>query len=358
MCQLCTLTKTMSEDALAERFIGMMNSSALALMLSIGHRTGLFDSLQTGRRYTSDELAQATGLNERYIREWFGALTTARILAHDPVEMTYWLPAEHANLLTRAAGPNNFAGIAQWLAVLGSVEDDIVQCFRKGGGVPYSRFNRFHEVMAEESNNTTVGALDEHILTLDPTLTARLEQGIDVLDLGCGRGLALVHMAQRFPKSRFVGIDFAEDAVAFARRNAQLKGLTNLVFEAMDAAKLHAENSFDFITTFDAIHDQARPDLVLGNIRRALRPGGLYLMQDIKARTAHADNMDSPLATFMYTISMMHCMTVSLSAGGMGLGAAWGREKALSMLTEAGFPHVKVEELPHDIINYYYLCRH
>lgn len=357
MCQICTLTNALSEDALSEKLLGMMNTTGLALMLSIGHRTGLFDSLQSGKRFTARELAFTTGLNERYIREWFGALTVGQILAHDPVEGTYWLPTEHANLLTRAAGPNNFASMFQWISVLAGVEDDIVECFRNGGGVPYSRFTRFHEVMAEESTNTVVAALGEHILRLDPGLVGRLEQGIDVLDLGCGRGLALAKMAAMFPKSRFTGIDFSEDAIGFARRNARMQGLDNVSFEVADAAKYAAENAFDLVTTFDAVHDQARPDLVLANIRRTLRPGGLYLMQDIKAATPHAGNMDNPLGTFMYTISMMHCMTVSLHAGGMGLGAAWGKEKALEMLAEAGFTSVTVEELPHDIMNYYYLCR-
>lgn len=348
----------MDAEAFSGRLLNTLNSGGIALLLSIGHRTGLFDALEDGTHYTTDELAKLTGLNERYIREWLGGLTTAQITAHDPVEMTYWLPKEYAGFLTRSASPNNFASFFQFLAVLGSVEDDIVECFKKGGGVPYSRFKRFHDVMAEESQQTVVAGLDEHILHLDPTLTAKLGEGIDVLDLGCGRGLALAHLARRFPFSRFTGIDFSEEAIEYARRNAQMQGLSNLKFEVVDAAKFYRPAKYDFIATFDAIHDQVRPDLVLENIHKALRPGGLYLMADISGSSHHAQNLEHPIGPWIYTISLMHCMTVSLSAGGMGLGAAWGREKALEMLADAGFTNVKVESLPHDVINSYYLCRH
>jgi 2-polyprenyl-3-methyl-5-hydroxy-6-metoxy-1,4-benzoquinol methylase len=245
----------------------------------------------------------------------------------------------------------------QWISVLGFVEDNVVGAFRHGKGVPYSAYNRFHEVMAEESAQTTVAGLFEHILPMVPGLVEKLQSGIDVLDLGCGAGWGLMAMAEEYASSRFTGYDFSEQAIQSARDLARQRRQNNVHFEVVDAAAVKDLRAFDLVTAFDAIHDQAKPDVVLRNIRNALRPSGTFLMQDILAHTHHHQNMDNPLAPFIYTISCMHCMSVSLANNGMGLGAAWGKEKALAMLKEAGFGDVRVNKLPHDIMNYYYVAR-
>jgi SAM-dependent methyltransferase len=340
----------------AERMLGLFNDAALTLMVSIGHRTGLFDKMADLDPSTSSEIAEATGLSERYVREWLGAMTTGGIVQHNPSTHRYWLPAERAALLTRAASPNNLASVAQWFAVLGCVEDKVVDAFTHGKGVPYSAYGRFHEVMAEESGQTVVAALEEHILPLVPGLIEKLERGIDVVDVGCGRGKALLLLAERFPRSRFTGIDFSQEAMKAATAEAAERGLNNLTFQCSDAAKWDAREAFDLVLAFDAIHDQPAPARVLENIRRAVRPDGLFLMQDIAAASCVHGNMNHPVGPFIYTISCMHCMSVSLAGGGPGLGAAWGKELALQMLGDAGFDNVRVEQLPHDIINYYYVA--
>jgi 2-polyprenyl-3-methyl-5-hydroxy-6-metoxy-1,4-benzoquinol methylase len=284
-------------------------------------------------------------------------MVTGGIVEYDPADETYALPPEHATLLTRAGKPANFAATMQWLSVLGHVEDDIVECFRQGGGVHYEKFHRFHEVMAEESAQTVVAALREHILPLGDGLTEKLEHGIDVLDIGCGSGRAVCLTAADYPRSRFVGYDLCEDAIAAARDQARREGLANVRFEARDVSRLGESQRFDLITAFDAIHDQAKPDVVLREIVTALRPGGTFLMQDILASSRLEQNLGNPLAPFLYTISTMHCMSVSLAQGGAGLGTCWGRELAEKMLCDAGFRDTRVEKLPHDEMNYYYIAR-
>ena len=344
-------------DAFAERLVKMMTEGGLAFMLSIGHRTGLFDALAEFQPSTSHEIAERAGLNERYVREWLGAMVTGRIVNYDPTNQTYELPAEHAAILTRASKPTNFASMMQMLAVLGRVEDKIVEAFHNGGGVHYEEFHRFHEVMAEESGQTVVAALLEHILPLADELKESLERGIDVLDIGCGSGRAVCLLAAEFPHSRFVGYDLCEDAVAVGRAQAQRDGLTNVRFETRDVSNLEESQKFDLITAFDAIHDQAKPDIVLREITSALRPSGTFLMQDILASSYLEKNLENPLAPFLYTISTMHCMTVSLAQGGAGLGTCWGRELAEKMLQDAGLRDIRVERLPHDEMNYYYIAR-
>jgi 2-polyprenyl-3-methyl-5-hydroxy-6-metoxy-1,4-benzoquinol methylase len=343
-------------EAFAERMVGVLNEGALALMTSIGHRTGLFDAMAGLPPSTSEEIADAAGLNERYVREWLGAMVVGKIVEHYPEEGTYQLPQEHAAFLTRAASPDNIAAFAQYVPLLGSVEDEIVESFKHGGGVPYSAFPRFHEVMAEDSGQTVLPALKDHILPLVEGLTERLENGIDVLDVGCGSGRALNLMARTFPNSHFVGYDLSEEAIARARAEAEEQGTTNARFEVKDAAKLDEKARYDLITTFDAVHDQADPAAVLKGIANALKGDGVYLMQDIAGSSHHHNNLDHPIGPFLYTISCMHCMTVSLAQGGAGLGAMWGEEKAKEMLKEAGFKEVEIKQLPHDFQNYYYIA--
>lgn len=359
MCTTCTPAayEQATADAFSQRMADTLNSAAVAMMLSAGHRTGLLDAMADGEPRTSADLAAKAGLSERYVREWLAALTCGKVVQYDADLRVYRLPPEHAAFLTRAATPNNMAAAMQWVAVLGDAETDVVEAFRHGRGVPYAAYPRFHEVMEEESGQTSLAGLDQHIVPLVPGLESALGRGIDAADVGCGRGRVVLHLAQRFPNSRFTGIDFSAEAVADARREADRRGLRNAEFEVQDAANWSRPRSFDWVMTFDAVHDQADPAAVLENIHRCLRPGGVYLMQDIAASSRLEENLDHPMGPFVYTISCMHCMSVSLAAGGAGLGAAWGRQTALEMLGDAGFRDIRVERLPHDAQNDYFVCR-
>lgn len=350
------------DQAKAEAFAGKMleaiNGGSVALMTSIGHRTGLFDTMARLEPSTVAEIAEAAKLNERYVKEWLGAMVTGGVVEYTKRDDKYSLPQEHAAFLTRAASPNNMAVTTQFFSVMGSVEDLIVDCFRQGGGVPYSAYARFHEVMAEESSQTVLSALLDSILPLaGDTIIEQLREGIDVVDVGCGSGRALCLMAEKFPRSRFTGYDLSEEGVGRARREAQAKGLSNLRFEVRDVSSLDGSEKFDLITAFDAIHDQAQPAKVLQGIAECLKPGGVFLMQDIAGSSHVHKNMEHPIGPFGYTISCMHCMTVSLAQGGDGLGAMWGEELAEKMLKDAGFANVSISKLSHDIINVYYVAR-
>lgn len=351
------LIDEVKSEQFAERMMTILNHGALNLMISIGYRTGLFDVMSELPASTSEEIAKAAGLNERYVREWLGAMVTGGIIDHYHEKKSYSLPEEHAVWLTRKAVPNNIAVTTQWISLLGSVEDKIVECFKNGGGVPYEAFERFHEVMSDESYQTVIVPLLDQTLPLIEGIKERLEEGINVLDVGCGSGFALVHMAREFPNSRFTGYDISEEAIDRGTAHAAQYGLTNVTLIAKDVAEFDDVQKYDLITTFDAIHDQADPDRVLSNINRALKDDGVYLMQDIAGSSHVHNNMDHPLAPLLYTTSCMHCMTVSLSQNGKGLGAMWGKELATDMVKNAGFTQVEIKEQPHDPINYYYILR-
>ena len=284
-------------------------------------------------------------------------MVAGRIVEYDRSNRTYLLPPEHAASLTKRAGSGNLATVMQAVSCFGSVEQGIVECFLKGGGLPYSAYSRFHQMMAEGSGQTFDETLLDRTLPAITGLVDRLAEGIDVLDVGCGSGHAINLMARQFPRSRLTGSDFSADAIAAARKEAGGWNLSNARFEVQDAAVLAERDAYDFITTFDTIHDQAQPAKVLAAIAAALRSDGTYLMVDIDASSDLADNLFRPLAPFLYGVSTMHCLSVSLGLNGAGLGAMWGEQKARQMLADAGFSRVEVQRVPGDFFNSYYIAK-
>ncbi|RDY58647.1 class I SAM-dependent methyltransferase [Flagellimonas nanhaiensis] len=359
MCNSC-LPRIPSDvdkmEAFAGQMISMLNQSALGNMVSIGHRTSLFDVLDTLEAATSTQIAKSAGLNERYVREWLGAMVSGKIVDYDPENNTYMLPAENALFLTRKSNEKNMAAIASILPIWSSVEDKIVGCFEKGGGVPYSEYGRFYEVMGEISNANVGVNLIDNILTKKPELMYQLKNGISVLDIGCGDGKILMELAKAFPNSQFTGIDLCKAPVESAKSHSAALKLNNIEFLEGDVLQHDFKSKFDFITTFDVIHDLAFPAKVLTKIFQLLKGDGQYLMMDIKASSQLENNKEHPFAPFLYTASTLHCMSVSLAQGGMGLGTVWGVEKANEMLTEAGFSKVEMESYEHDMLNSYYFC--
>jgi SAM-dependent methyltransferase len=342
--------------AFAERCVGFMNQGAIALLISVGHRAGLFELMVRHPGSTSHQLADAGRLNERYVREWLGGMVTAGIVRYDPDTRTHVLPPEHAAVLTEAAGPDNMAPLMQYIGVMGQVEPRIVERFHHGGGLSYADYPDFHRIMAQESAVVNDASLVDGILPLVDGLPDQLEAGIDVADIGCGSGHAINLMAAAYPGSRFTGYDFSADAIATARQEAAAWGLSNARFEVLDVAELDVAGGFDAVTAFDAIHDQAHPARVLRNIHRALRPGGVFLMVDIRAESQVEDNVSLPWASYLYAISMFHCMSVSLGLGGDGLGTVWGRQVAERMVSAAGFTSIEAKDIETDPFNTYYVA--
>ncbi len=339
----------------AGQLMGLYTGGILSLMVDIGYKTGLFDAAAKGPG-TSREIAERAGLKERYVREWLGALTTGGIFNYDAASRTYSLPAEHAFCLTGDHGLN-LASMSQMLAHLGKHLHKIADAFENGGGVPYSEFRpEFTDVMDSLGRRRYDELLINGYLPAVKGLQERLQEGIQVVDIGCGTGHCVNIMAGQYPASTFVGYDIADDAIAKGNAEAGEMGLANARFEVLDVTKLPPEPKVDLITAFDSIHDQVDPATVLQRASDALAPDGTFLMIDIKASSNVEENLGSPTAPFLYGISVMHCMTVSLAHNGAGLGTVWGEQLARSMLAEAGFTNVEVSDAP-DPLNSIYVCR-
>ena len=328
----------------AGRIFGAYGGGMLAFMVDLGHRTGLFEAAAQGPA-TSQELADRAGLQERYVREWLGAVVTGGIFEYDAKNGVYTLPLVAAACLT-GPGANNVAPFSGFVAHMGTHLNEIVQAFTEGGGVPYSAFRPgFTDIMDAGSRNVFNGTLIDGVLPLAPGPVDELRAGARVADIGCGTGHALVLMAKAFPASTFVGYDLAEDAIERARAEAAAEGLTNVTFEVRDIGTIAADQPFDAITTFDTIHDLVDPPGVLACVFANLRPGGTYLMVEPHMQTNLEDNIGNPMAPMMYATSTLHCLTVSLAEGGAGLGTCFGEQKAIELLADAGFGEVAV--LPH-----------
>jgi SAM-dependent methyltransferase len=360
--------------AFSDKIVQILNHGALNLALSLGYSLKIFDVMDEIKQpATLDVLAAATALDRRYLKEWLGIMVTGGIIVlcpnpeqthHDLPEETYYLPRAHADVLTRRAGNNNLGVYTQETPLLTTCAMESVQKgFLTGQGVGFDHYPRFQDFMTELSNAKHEQMLIQTFLpSVDKgALVDRLKQGLAVCDIGCGQGAALNLMARAFPNSQFSGVDNHPGAIAAATESARKMNLSNVVFSVLDAAQIKTDEmffqKFDYVTAFDAIHDQSHPLTVLEGIRVMLKPGGLFSMVDIKAATRLEHNMDHPMGPFLYTVSLMHCMPVGLNDNGQGLGMMWGKEQALALLAQAGFDQINALEIPNDPFNLHFLCK-
>ncbi|MEV6757210.1 class I SAM-dependent methyltransferase [Streptomyces sp. NPDC051214] len=346
------------DPARQEEFAGLvvdvLNKGVLALLVSAGHQTGLFDTMSTLPPSTSEDIAKAAHLDERYVREWLGGMVVGGFVEYDPEGALYLLPPEHAASLTDAAGPDNLAGMTPYIALMGEVEQQVIEAFRHGGGVPYSAYPRFQALQALETGRVYDAALVERIIPLVPGLTERLRDGIDALDVGTGQGHAPLVLAEAFPRSLLHGLDQSEEGIEAAREESARRSLDNVHFTVGDSTQITGR--YDLVTAFDVIHDLARPQETLNAVAASLREGGTFLMGDIAASSKLEENLDHPFAPALFGFSVFYCMTTSLGAGGAGLGTMWGEQTARRMLAEAGFTDVQTRSVEGDPVNLYYVA--
>lgn len=348
--------------------IDILNYGSINLAMGIGYRTGLYEVLDSfGQAETLPRIAAKAGLNPRYVREWMGIMVSAGIIEltqeADGTER-FLLPKAHADLITRRAGSSNLGVYTQEIPLLTTCAiEQVIQGFYSGEGIDYHYYPKFQQFMSQLADAKHERILVDHFLpSVDGgRLVERLKNGIRVCDLGCAEGVALLLMAEAFPHSRFVGVDFSEEVIWTARREAERKQLTNAQFLHLDAATLAGNGDFaehfDYVTAFDSIHDQTQPLEALRGVYHILACGGLFSMIDIAAGSRLADNLNHPMGPFLYTVSLMHCMPVGLVGGGAGLGMMWGREQAVAMLRQASFEHIEVLDMPFDSFNLHFFCR-
>lgn len=350
------------DSAKQEAFTGQVLANTSAAMVTtlaaLGDRLGLFKVLSASGPATSAEIAARAGIVERYAREWLGGMTSAGYVTHDAVTGQFALPAEHVAALADEGGPMFFGGLYEMLLSASSVVDGIAEAFRAGGGVPQSAYDeRFWDGMERFTGGWFDSLLVQQWLPAVPDVERKLRQGATVADIGCGRGRALIRLAQTFPASRYVGYDVFAPSVERATAHAREAGVTDLVrYEVRDAAS-DLPDRFDVITTFDVIHDAVDPVAVLRSIFRALKPDGIYVCLDVNCSDKLEENT-GPLGSMFHGISILYCMTTSLAAGGAGLGTLGLHEHKLRELASVvGFREIRRAPIENAFNNLYELRR-
>ncbi len=356
------------KDLFSDKLTDILNMGALNLAMGIGYRIGLFevmDGFDCPRPVAA--IADKAGLDQRYVTEWLGVMVTGGIIElvkSEDLDNLFFLPRAHADFLTHRSGNANLGVYTQEIPLLTRCGmDGVMDGFATGDGVPFANYQNFQAFMAELSDAKHRQVLVDTFLpsVAGGEVVTRLKQGIRVCDLGCSQGVALLLMAQAFPQSFFTGMDIDAVAIEQANRDAGHLQISNVRFVVADAAALAGGKKFceyfDYVTAFDAIHDQIHPLKALFGVYHILAPDGFFSMIDIAAETDIQANIGHPMGPFLYTVSLMHCMPVGLMDGGTGLGMMWGRQQAVKLLCQAGFSTVSVEEIPEDSFNDHFLCR-
>ena len=284
-------------------------------------------------------------------------MVVSKIVIVNKEKDTYFLPRHRANRLVSSI--RQFS-IEQLFVMFPPILPELETCFRRGGGIPYSSYDGFHKVTdAMTAHGHRENLLQKHIPSIEG-LHEKLESGIKCLDVGCGYGSPGLILGKRYPNSSFYGFDISEESITKAQKEAEVMGLKNVHFILKDCTDYDDSycEVFDFISAHDAIHDQAKPAAALSCIFKMLKKDGIFSMVDVNAHSHAADNVGISKAVFKYTVSLLHCMPVSLYfEGGAGLGTCWGRELALKMLQDAGFSHVDIQSYHGESFNINYLIR-
>jgi 2-polyprenyl-3-methyl-5-hydroxy-6-metoxy-1,4-benzoquinol methylase len=329
----------------------------VSLMIHLGDRLRIYAQLDGAGPLTAAELAQRSGLHERWLLEWLRANAAARLLeyhAGDRFELT----DVGAPVLARADSPSFAAAACGEPRPFGFV-DRLAEAFESGIGLSYD------DLGAEAAHHVErmLGPMARALLVpvVIPALDgvqAKLEHGARVADVGCGAGLALQLLAEAFPASTFHGYDLSDHAIAAGRQRFADAGITNVELFNARAEDLPADPVYDLVVTFDCIHDMTRPDLAIAAIRRAIKDDGTWLVKDIRSAPDFVDNMKNPMLAMMYSASVATCMSSSMSEeGGLGLGTLGFNPAVVDAMARAvGFTRITTHDVP-DPANLYYEIR-
>jgi 2-polyprenyl-3-methyl-5-hydroxy-6-metoxy-1,4-benzoquinol methylase len=328
-------------EAFMGQLVGNLSGTLVTYMSALGDRLGLFRDLAESGPATSDELAERTGITERYAREWLSCLACAGYLAYDANSGRFALPPEHAPALAIEGHPMFMGGFHHAVLAVerAGVLGHLTEAFVSGKGIAQDVYGAEYARAIERLSAGWFDNLlvDEWLAAL-PDVGARLHAGADVADIGCGAGRAVIRLAEAFPMSRFTGFDFYAPAIAAAQTKALAAGVPEgrLRFAQHDAAD-RLPGTYDLVMAMDVLHDLARPADVIANVRTSLKPGGSFFIVEMNAADTIEGNA-GPFGAMLYAISVLYCMSVSLAQGGAAVGTAGLPESRLRELCiDAGF---------------------
>lgn len=343
----------------AKRVFGHLEGAMTSAMIYLGDRLGLYQTLAGAGPLNSVQLAERTGLHERWLREWLHQQGAAGVLTFRG-DGRFELEPEGEAVLANEAHPACGVGFFAQLPTLLRVAEQLPESFRSGVGLPYDAFGPEGAAGIERGLAPWFRALlVPFALPRVPGALDVLQSGARVADVGCGAGVALLEMAKAFPSSEFHGYDISQHALARAEEKRARDAVPNAQFHDAQREPLPEDGSFGFVTTFDCLHDMTDPAGITRAIRRALRDDGLWLIADIKAHDGYEQNVEkNPMAAMMYGTSVLSCLSSALSEpGGAGLGTLGLSGARLQRMTEAaGFSRFEPLDLGHPV-NAFYVVR-
>jgi 2-polyprenyl-3-methyl-5-hydroxy-6-metoxy-1,4-benzoquinol methylase len=313
-----------------------------AALVVIGDRLGLYKAIADAGPLTSTELANRTNTAERYVREWLRSQAAGQYVTYDSQSDRYHLSAEQAAMLADENSPAFVPGAFQVALSATKIEPQLTQAFRTGEGIGWHEHDAglFHGTERFFRPNYAANLVKHWIPALDG-VESKLQAGARVADIGCGYGASTILMAQAYPQSTFVGFDYHPPSIQAARERAQAAGLSDRVqFEAA-SAKDYDSLPYDFVTTFDCLHDMGDPVGAAAHVLQTLKPDGTWMIVEPFAEDRVEANLN-PVGRAFYSVSTLVCTPCSLSQEvGLALGAQAGEARLRHVLNQGGFSHFR-----------------
>ena len=328
-------------EALQGKVMGDVGGALGLFMAYLGDQAGVYAALEEHGPCDHDSLAEHTGLNSRYLREWLSANAAFGYVEYDPDGDTFSLSPEQAAIFSHEGEPTCMQGFFQ--AVIGQIatHDTAVDVFQSGRGRPWGEHHTccFCGTDRFFRPGYVANLVDNWIPALNG-VQEKLQAGAHVADIGCGRGSSSILLAQHFPKSNIHGFDFHQPSIQAATEEAGAAGVSNVEFR-VSTAKEFPGNEYDLICIFDALHDMGDPLGAAKHIRESLMPGGTFMLVEPMAGDSLGENLNL-LSGIYYGFSTTICVPTSKSQEvGLGLGAQAGERRLTELLHEAGFSHVR-----------------
>jgi SAM-dependent methyltransferase len=341
----------------SERIIDEINTALSCLNLYLGHRLGLFEALAKAGSATPQEIAEQTGYNDRYLREWLECMTVNGYIDHESSNGHFSISPEHSIPLLDGDNPNYVAPFLYWVPSLTGVLTPLMEAFRTGGGVPYESYgDDALEAIGMGNRPMFLNDYVEKWIPAMPDVKARLEAGGRVADIGCGVGWSSIYLALGFPKVLIDAYDLDRESVAQAMSNVKEAGIEERVtFHLAAAEEIQPKEPYDLVTAFECIHDMAYPVKALRRMREILAPDGTVLVAD-EAVGENLEENRNFMGRFMYNFSVLHCLPQALIfPDAAGTGTVMGESTFRGYAEEAGFSKVDVLPIENPFWRFYHL---
>ncbi|HEX6124256.1 MAG TPA: class I SAM-dependent methyltransferase [Pyrinomonadaceae bacterium] len=330
--------KSEMAERLAFKVVEDMGGAFTMALGYLGKHLGLYKALAGAGPITSAQLAERTGLNERYVREWAKAMVAAEYIDYEPETKRFLMTEEQAFVLTDEDSPLFVGGALQFSTPTIYNVPKIMEAFKTGGGIPYTDIgDEIPEAIEQFFRPSYLNFLTQDWVEKVPGLSSKLNEGTTVADIGCGCGQSTVILAKAYPKSEILGVDNDPSSIERAKELSDRAGTENAHFLCTTAeAVAVGGQKFDAVCTFDCVHDMVDPLSVLNAIRSMMTDDGVYLWGEPNASDNPLENRN-PVGKCFSSVSPLHCLTVSLAHDGAGLGTAIGENGARRLANDAGF---------------------